>query len=137
MSKLTTRPQRTPLQNRSILGVKGKEPGYSYRIVNDVGDRIDSFKARGYEIVEDQTVQVGDRRVASPTKEGSPVQVSVGGGTKGYLMRIKDEWYKEDQAAKEAELKELEKSMKPVSSDFGSIKMSRDQETQWRNFING
>ena len=33
-----TRPQRTPLQNRSVLGVKGKEPGFSYRIVNDVGD---------------------------------------------------------------------------------------------------
>jgi hypothetical protein len=122
-----TRPQRTPLQNRSVLGVKGKEPGFSYRIVNDVGDRIESFKARGYEVVEDQTVQVGDRRVAIPTREGSPVQVSVGGGTKGYLMRIKDEWYKEDQATKERELQELEKSMKPASSDYGSIKIDRDK----------
>ena len=126
MTKPTNRPQRTPLQNRSVLGVRGKEPGYNYRVVNDVGDRIESFQARGYEIVEDQTVQIGDRRVAVPSKEGSPVQVSVGGGTKGYLMRIKDEWYKEDQATKEAELKELEKSMKPASSDYGSITLKRD-----------
>lgn len=122
----STRPQRTPLQNRSILGVKGKEPGYAYRIVNDVGDRIESFRARGYEIVEDNSVQIGDRRVATPTKEGTQVQVSVGGGTKAYLMRINEAWYKEDQAAKEAELKELEKSMKPASSDYGSIKLDRD-----------
>lgn len=123
MNKPVSRVRRTPLQNRSVLGVRGKEPGFSYRIVNDIGDRIESFKARGYEIVEDQTVQIGDRRVATPTKEGTPVQVSVGGGTKGYLMRIKDEWYKEDQVAKEAELQELEKSMKPASSDYGSIKL--------------
>lgn len=127
MNKPVSRVRRTPLQNRSVLGVRGKEPGFSYRIVNDIGDRIESFKARGYEIVEDQTVQIGDRRVATPTKEGTPVQVSVGGGTKGYLMRIKDEWYKEDQVAKEAELQELEKSMKPASSDYGSIKLDRDK----------
>lgn len=128
MNKPVSRVRRTPLQNRSVLGVRGKEPGFSYRIVNDIGDRIESFKARGYEIVEDQTVQIGDRRVATPTKEGTPVQVSVGGGTKGYLMRIKDEWYKEDQVAKEAELQELEKSMKPASSDYGSIKLDRDKQ---------
>lgn len=122
-----TRPTRTPLGQRSILGVKGKEPGYSYRIVNDIGDRIESFKERGYEVVADDSVKIGDRRVATPTKEGSPVQVSVGGGVKGYLMRIKEEWYKEDQQAKEAQLKEQENAMKTnASQDYGTLKLKQD-----------
>jgi len=121
------RTTRTPLGQRSVLGVKGKEPGYTYRIVNDVGDRIESFKERGYEIVSDDSVKIGDRRVAVPTKEGTPVQVSVGGGTKGFLMRIKDEWYKEDQTYKEQQLSEQEQAMKAKSSqDYGTLKISKD-----------
>lgn len=122
-----TRPTRTPLGQRSILGVKGKEPGYSYRIINDIGDRIESFKERGYEVVADDSVKIGDRRVATPTKEGSPVQVSVGGGVKGFLMRIKDEWYKEDQQTKETQLKEQESAMKTnASQDYGTLKLKQD-----------
>jgi hypothetical protein len=124
----TTRPQRTPLANRSVLSVKGKEPGYTYRIVNDVGDRVDMFSERGYEVVSDNSVKIGDRRVSLPTKEGSPVQVSVGGGTKAFLMRIKDEWYKEDQDAKEAQLKDQERSMTnaPSTGTYGSVKIRND-----------
>ena len=74
---------------RNVLNISGKEPGWSYRVVNDVGDRIEQLKEIGYEIVEDSKVQVGDRRIANPTKEGSPVKVSVGGGVQGYVMRIR------------------------------------------------
>ncbi len=127
MTKQVTRTTRTPLGQRSILGVKGKEPGFNYRIVNDIGDRVDMMKERGYEVVTDDSVKIGDRRIATPTKEGSPVQVSVGGGTKAYLMRIKDEWYKEDQAYKEQQLKEQEQAMKANSSqDYGSLKITKD-----------
>jgi len=121
----TTRPQRTPLANRSVLSVKGKEPGYEYRIVNDVGDRVDMFKEQGYEVVEDNSVQIGDRRVARPSKEGSPVQVSVGGGTKAYLMRQKTDWYQEDQNTKETRLKELEGAMRTDATKgmYGTIKI--------------
>jgi len=121
----TTRPQRTPLANRSVLSVKGKEPGYEYRIVNDVGDRVDMFKEQGYEVVEDNSVQIGDRRVARPSKEGSPVQVSVGGGTKAYLMRQKADWYQEDQNTKETRLKELEGAMRTDATKgmYGTIKI--------------
>ena len=123
----TSRPQRTPLANRSVLSVKGKEPGYEYRIVNDVGDRVEMFKSMGYEVVADDSVQIGERRIANPSREGSPVQVSVGGGTKGYLMRIKDEWYKEDQTYKEQQLTEQEQAMKAKSSqDYGTLKLTKD-----------
>jgi len=126
--KNTQRPTRTPLANRNILKVKGEEAGFKYRIVNDTGDRIQMFKDMGYEIVSDDSVQVGDRRVANPTKEGTPVQVSVGGGTKAYVMRQREDWYAEDQATKEARLKEQEKSMKADASQgmYGSLKITKD-----------
>ena len=124
-TRTTTRPQRTPLANRSVLSVKGKEPGYEYRIVNDVGDRVEMFKSMGYEVVADDSVQIGERRIANPSREGSPVQVSVGGGTKAFLMRQKAEWYKEDQATKEAQLKDQEQAMRTEAQSgmYGKLKI--------------
>jgi len=126
MATKAQRPQRTPLANRSVLGIKGKEPGYVYRIVNDTGDRVSSFQEQGYEIVTDSTITIGDRRVGKASSDGSPVQVAVGNGIDGYLMRIKDEYYKEDQAYKEQKLNELEQSMRKEaasSADYGSLKI--------------
>ena len=123
----TQRAQRTPLANRSVLGIKGKEPGYVYRIVNDTGDRVASFQERGYEIVTDSSITIGDRRVGKASADGSPVQVAVGNGIDGYLMRIKEEYYKEDQAYKEQKLSELEQSMRKESkdiSDYGNLKIT-------------
>jgi hypothetical protein len=111
---------------RNVLNISGKEPGFVYRVVNDVGDRIEQLKAIGYEIVEDSGVQVGDRRVANPTKEGSPVKVSVGGGIQGYVMRIKQEWYDEDKAKKDAHVDNIEKGLvrdAKDKSDYGNIKV--------------
>lgn len=111
---------------RNVLNISGKEPGFVYRVVNDVGDRIEQLKAIGYEIVEDNNVQVGDRRIANPTKEGSPVKVSVGGGIQGYVMRIKQEWYDEDKAKKDAHVDNIEKGLvrdAKDKTDYGNIKV--------------
>lgn len=127
MAGKAQRTQRTPLANRSVLGIKGKEPGYVYRIVNDTGDRVASFQEQGYEIVTDSSITIGDRRVGKASADGSPVQVAVGNGIDGYLMRIKEEYYKEDQAYKEQKLSELEQSMRKEakdSSDYGNLKIS-------------
>lgn len=127
MATKAQRTQRTPLANRSVLGIKGKEPGYVYRIVNDTGDRIASFQEQGYEIVTDSSITIGDRRVGRASADGSPVQVAVGNGIDGYLMRIKEEYYKEDQAYKEQKLAELEQSMKKEANeiaDYGRLKIS-------------
>lgn len=122
MNNKVTRAQRTPLANRSVLGVKGKEPGYVYRIVNDVGDRVSSFQEQGYEVVTDNSITIGDRRVGKASKDGSPVQVSVGGGVQGFLMRQKQEYYDEDQRYKEQKIAELEQSMRKDSgADYGKL----------------
>lgn len=119
------RKQRTPVGKRNILSVKGKEAGYEYRIVNDEFDRVDTFKEAGWEVVSNSDVQVGDKRVGQVVTPGSAAQVSVGGGAKGVVMRIKKEWYDEDQAAKRAEVHELEASTRKDArngADYGDVK---------------
>jgi hypothetical protein len=122
------RVQRTPIGTRNILTVKGKDPNYVYRYVNDVDDRVSQFQAAGYELVEDNEVQVGDKRINSATSLGSKKHVSVGQGTKAYVMRIKREWYEEDQAAKLGRVAELERATKEKALDgaYGELKLSRD-----------
>lgn len=122
------RPQRTPVGTRNILTVKGKDPAFEYRIVNDVDDRIAQFLEAGYELVDDETVQVGDKRVNAPTSLGSKSEISVGQGVKARVMRIKREWFEEDQARKLAHVAEIERATKEkaLEGTYGEIKMNRD-----------
>ncbi len=123
------RVKRTPISGRNILTVTGKEPGYSYRIVNDAGDRIQQFLDAGYELVDATAVQVGDRRVNAATPEGSKAQVSVGKGDKAFVMRIKEEYYKEDQLAKQEHVNQLEQAIKSKTpgADYGTVSITRGQ----------
>jgi hypothetical protein len=110
---------------RNKLTITGKEPGFEYRIVNDSDDRILELQERGYEVVT-HDASVGDKRVGIPKKEGSPIEISVGGGKKAYLMRIKKEWYDEDQAAKMSDIDATEDALKKTSdSDYGKVEINR------------
>jgi hypothetical protein len=65
--------------------------------------------------------------VAKATQEGSPVRVSVGGGMQGYVMRIREDWYKEDQANKLKQVAELENQIRSdakAGADYGDVKFS-------------
>ena len=126
------RPQRTPINGRNILTVTGKDPNYVYRIVNAVGDRIQQFKEAGYELVNGADVKVGERRLDSATAEGSHAMAVVDKeGTKAFVMRIRKEWYEEDQAAKQAHVADLEQSIKKdalANNDLrsGKLEITRD-----------
>lgn len=123
------RPQRTPVGQRNILTVKGKDPSFVYRIVNDVDDRISQYKEAGYEIVQDSAVAVGDKRVNAAASVGSGKQLSVGQGTKAYVMRIRKEWYEDDQASKLARVAAVEQATREkalIGTDYGDLKISRD-----------
>lgn len=115
--------QRGP---QAILG--DKDPNYEYRFVNDTGSRIANFQAMGYEIVEDDSLKVGDARVDTPSDIGSAKRVVSNDGNVALLMRIKREYYEEDQAAKAAQISETEQAMKQdaTSGMYGSLKVSRD-----------
>ena len=121
------RVQRVPVGTRNVLTVAGKEPGYEYRIINDSGDRVQEFLDAGYELVKENSVKVGDKRVNKSSAEGTVSQISVGQGQKAYVVRIKKEWYDEDQAAKQQKVNELEASTKAKALDgtYGKLEISR------------
>lgn len=123
-----SRVKRTPIGARNLLTVKGKDPNYEYRIVNDEADRITQLQDQGYELVEADAVEVGDKRVSQGTTLGSKKMFSVGQGVKAFVMKIKKEYYDEDQKSKQVHVNALESSIKPKTSDgdYGKVELSRD-----------
>jgi hypothetical protein len=122
------RPVRTPAGARNILSVRGKEPGYEYRVVNDDFGRIEDFVERGWEFVDANAVKVGESRVDNPHPEGTKASIQVGRSApkKAYVMRIKKEFWDEDQALKKARVDELESTMKQdVRSSGGTLDITR------------
>lgn len=123
--------KRTPINGRNILSVTNKEAGYEYRFVNDVGDRVELFKERGWELVDAADVRIGDRRVDSATTLGSKAQASVDKvGTKAFLMRIKNEWYQEDQADKAKSIAEQELAMKQQALTNNELRAGKFEITR-------
>lgn len=89
------RRERTPITGtRTMLEVRGKEPGFHYAWIND--EYVDLRKENGFEHVR-HPVQVGSKRLdvsKGPTTEF--VSRNVGKGVIAYLMRIPLEFYRED-----------------------------------------
>ena len=104
------RPIRTPIGTRDVLTAP-KKAGFVRRFVNDEGDRVKQFEEAGYTIVQED-IEVGDPKAGKDTPTGSVVSKSVGAGTKAVLMEIKEEWYKEDQKAKQDRISMAENDMK-------------------------
>ncbi len=126
-STKSARVARKPLTQRGPQAIAGdKNPEFEYRFVNDTGSRIQNFKAAGYEFVTGDDLIVGDNRVSDATDLGSAKRVISNDGTTSYLMRIKKEWYEEDQASKAAAIKEQEAAMKQEASAgmYGKLNIS-------------
>lgn len=116
MSAPKNRPERTPLGQRNRLTFRGKDPSKVYRVINDQDDRLQRALEAGYSFVMSDE-SLGDKRAAEATKMGSRVSKPVGNGIMGYLMCIPKEFYEEDQEAKAAKIKEMEKSLKPKAAE--------------------
>ena len=86
------------------LTVNHEIPGYHLHIFNDEPGRIQTALDGGYEFVSpDEVGGVKDSVVSGNTDLGDKVRYLVGSSEKGdglyaYLMKIKQEWYDEDQA---------------------------------------
>ena len=122
------RTRRAPLARKQILNVVGKDPNYEYRVVNDIGDRVSQKIEEGYEHVPKSEVKVGDKRVENASAEGSVTQLSVGQGQKAFVMRIRKDWYEEDQAAKQEYVAETERATKKQALDgnnYGKLEITR------------
>ena len=116
---------RTPLGQRNRLKAVNTDPGYVQRWFNNVDDRISDSIERGWEIVPADKAKVTANIVDNTSSMGSAKEVSVGGGTKAYLMRIKKEWYEDDQKAKQREIDlqvEQLKRANTAASDYGTVR---------------
>ena len=119
----SARPRRTPVAKRNRLEIQNKEPGYQYRIVNDVDDSVARLEEQGYVIVPDAKVgATGNRRVDNPSALGSSTSISVGQGVKAVVMRIKDEYFKEDQELKRQQVDDTEQTIRNPKADYGEIR---------------
>ncbi len=113
-SRAQNRPQRVPLARRNVISLNGIQvpKGMKVRLFNDVEDRISNAMAAGYSFVMSDG-KLGDERCADPSKMGAFVTKKVGGGRVGYLMAIPEEFYNEDQQAKQDAVDASEAAMKP------------------------
>ena len=100
--KTPERPKRKPITKRNVLTSKAR-PGYVNRWVNDIDDRIMMFEEAGWKVVRKDSQDTSEKKAEEPSKLGSIVRKAVGGGYYAVLMEIPQEWYDEDQAAKQAE----------------------------------
>jgi hypothetical protein len=115
------RVKRTPVSGfRNVLTYSAKDPGYIYRWVNDLDTRIQMFQEAGYEFIPTGEGQVGDKRVGTATELGSVVSKPVGNNTTAYLMRIKQEWYEEDQQKKLDHIKRQERDMADAADSLSN-----------------
>ena len=99
------------------LEIFGRSENYSYRWVKDVADRgsrIERFRRGGWELVESSEITVGRDFVHVMEDHSSIVRYPSGvtePGTYLYLMKIRKEFYDEDQVAKEDAIREREEDM--------------------------
>lgn len=116
--------KRVPVSgNRDILTVHGKEDGFVYRWVNDNDNRVQRFLDAGYDFVE-HDVNVGTKSVDNTDTSIGRVSKNVGRGVTSYLMRIDEDWYKEDQDAKQKTVNASEASLnKPGDGQYGNVKI--------------
>ncbi len=104
------RPVREPIHGkRDKLAVKGQEAGWHYCWVNDYN--VPKYEAAGYEFVTHE-VTVGSRQINVGKSIGDKVTYAVGNGVTGFLMRILDEYFKEDIDTLHREVDEREATMR-------------------------
>lgn len=116
--RVSKRPERIPVHERSVISFKDQDPKYTYRLVNDKEDRVQIFKDAGYELVQSPE-RVGEVRAGEASPLGSSVTKSVGNGVTGVLMRIPKELYDEDQRSKLQKLKDTENALKNKTANAG------------------
>lgn len=94
---------------RSKLSVYKEVPGYHLHWVNDEAGRIYAAEQGGYEFVEPQEVGVDTQETRVKVLVG---KTESGDGLFAYLMKIRQEWYEEDQEEIQSQIDSIEYAMK-------------------------
>ncbi len=101
-----------------------KDPNYVYRFETDEGSAIETMKGHGYEIVEEDDVQISS---TNPVQSGSTQSVVVDrkSGAKGILMRQKKDYHEEDKQLRAEMIDKSEESMfrnlKTTEGRYGEV----------------
>lgn len=123
MRRDAARKPMTATQKLTDLTEQYREAGYSYRVVNDEGGRIQTFQKHDWEPVIDDNngavrINVGQARAPN---------------TEAVLMRKPEEWYEEDQREKERILNaELEKNTAPQEGQYEPVDSAGKKLTKLR-----
>lgn len=122
------RPKRRSFaEQRNELTFEGQNDSYMYRVFNDVDNRLQNAEIAGYEYVRSEE-QLGDPTVDGASPQGAVVTKPVGGGKTGVLMRIKREWYDEDQQSKRRKIQDTEDALSNKAREdghYGGISIKR------------
>lgn len=124
----SARVRRQPTGSRERIRVRvPQDDGYVYRIANnaaDGGDRVENLLDLGYEIYH-EAKRENDRRVDDASAVGTASSnFNLGRTDRGTMMRIKKEYWEEDQIAKHARGQALEQTMKDdvrQAADYGGF----------------
>ncbi len=136
-SKVIKMRKRIPLGEQHRLASVAKPAGYMDRWFNDVDGRILKAQKAGYEFIDrdGSIVKEKDDRFQDPDWQNSAMSQPVGGGITAYLMRVKKEFYDEDQAVKQAKIDTQENQMRKKNIPgvkreqvYGEISISRGDE---------
>ena len=121
----STQRKRIPMSSPKAKLSTPVIPGFHLHWMNDYAGRISQALEGGYEFVKPEETFVnsndfaglGEMMETSGTDLGSRVSVVVGKNEDGtplraYLMKIREEWYVEDQAAGQTRVEELHEAMR-------------------------
>lgn len=126
------RRKRVPFSaNRKRLQVDKKFPGYVIRWFNDQDDRLQRAEDAGYEYVHKKEVgQVGDKDISNGNTDLNSRVSRVVGRTRdnqsirAYLMKIREEYWKEDQAEKAKINDRVDEAIRAGKSGGADVKNS-------------
>jgi hypothetical protein len=134
------RRERVPFSaNRRRLALHKELDGFVTRWFNDQDDRLQRAEDAGYQYVHRKEIgQVGDKDISNGnTDVNSRVSRVVGRNVNGqpiraYLMKIRKDWYEQDQAKKEEVNKRVDDAIRAgtsgganVQNQYGNVQLSR------------
>ncbi len=117
--EVTGRAARVPLGGSRLKLKYAQRPGFWRYWFNDQGSRIQDAQGAGYEFVEET---VDGRRVKVSRRVGTHED---GSSMTAHLMEIRQEFHDEDQAAKRADVDEIDNAIKGGEPRGGTSESDR------------